>query len=85
MQISKILTRLCDEMLPKTGENLGLGKIFALKPFFSTWGVFRTRYIFTNQHKILHFLLPNITYFKKKFSLRRAIFSIFGHKNSWPE
>jgi hypothetical protein len=36
MQISKILTRLCDEMLPKTGGKLGLGKIFALKPFFST-------------------------------------------------
>ncbi len=35
-----------------------------------------------NQHKILDFEKPNMTYFKKISPLRRAVFQIFGHNTS---
>jgi hypothetical protein len=45
--------------------------------------VTKTNLLFRNQHKILNFFIPYMTYFKKKkFSpLRRAVIQIFQHKN----
>ncbi len=90
MLISKMQTCLSDKMPPKKvkikkRKKMGLSKIrkqFFIYNFFGGHCVTKTSLLFWNQHKILDFLIPYMTYFKKKNSpLRRAFFQILQHKN----
>jgi hypothetical protein len=71
MLISKMLTYLGDTAQKKLFEKnkkMGPGKIIKLffnLNFFRAF-VTNTSLHFLNQHKILDFLIPYITYFKKK-------------------
>ncbi len=94
MLISKMKTYLSDKMPPppkkklklKKWKIMGLSKIripfFNLK-FFKGHFVTRTSLFFWIQHKILDFLIPYMTYFKKKniSPLRKAVFQVLQHKN----
>jgi hypothetical protein len=76
MLISKMQTYLSDKKMPpkkvkikKRKKKMGLSKF--RKQFFNFnffWGRFvtKTSFLFLNQFKILDFLIPYMTYFKKK-------------------
>jgi hypothetical protein len=69
---------------------MGLSKIrkrfFNFTFFFGGGGAFYRyeKFAFLNQHKILDFFIPYVTYFKKKKTSppRRAVFQIFQHKST---
>jgi hypothetical protein len=71
---SKKQTCLGDKMPPKKVKIKKLFSNFAKSHFFSFfnfnffWGHFvtKTSLLFRNQHKIIDFLIPYMTYFKKK-------------------
>jgi hypothetical protein len=91
MLISKMQTYLSDKMPPKKVkikklQKMGLSKFrkqFFNFNFFGGHFVTKKSLLLWNQFKILDFLIPYMTYFKKKkFSpLRRADFKIYQHKN----
>jgi hypothetical protein len=79
------VTKCAPKKLKLKNEKMALSKI--RKQFFNFnffGGHFDTgrSLLFGNQHKILDYLIPNMTYSRKKISpLRRAIFQILRHKN----
>ncbi len=89
MLISIKQTCLSDKMPPKKLKLKNhflilLSPIFFVFNFYIFWEQFvnKTSLHFWNQHIILDFLIPNMTYFKEKIEpLRRAIFQIFRQKN----
>ncbi len=74
MLISKMQTFFSDKMPPKKvkikkQKIMGLSKFrkqFFNFNFFCGYFVTMTSLLFLNQHKILNFLIPYMTYFKKK-------------------